>query len=348
MRAAIFRGPLQLAVEEVPTPQPPPGGVLVRTLGAAVCGTDVKTYLRGHPLFQPPVILGHEFVGEVVAVGAGAEESGLRVGDRVAAAPYVGCGSCPACRHGLGQLCSRKSVPSNGAFAEYVALPREIVERGIFRLRSNDGDPHALASVRAYVLTEPMACVVHSLEKVGAGPGSRLLVVGAGPMGLLHVLASLQMGGAAVLVTDLVPERLELAASMGGLPMAAGATSLARAVAEATGGAGVDAAILSVEAADLVPELLAVVRPGGTVNLFAGMARDIRTAIDPYHVHYREVGLTGTFGFDVSHFQRAGALIQSLGRRLDPLLGHTVSLDEIPQAISAMKERRILKAVVDV
>lgn len=347
MKAAVFHGPLKLQVEEVQTPACPPDGVRVRVLAAAVCGTDVKTFFRGHPLFQPPVILGHEFVGEVVEVGGEAKGAGLQVGDRVAAAPYVGCGECRICRNGRGQLCPQRVSVSNGAFAEYVVIPFPIASRATARI---GGAEMALSwpALLRYTLTEPLACVLNSLEACRLRRGDALLVVGAGPMGLLHVVAARMEGVAPVVVTDIRAERLRLAEGMGAVAVTASSegSEWSQAVLDATGGEGLDAAVLAVEAPDLVPGLLRLIRPGGMVNLFAGMPRGARLSVDPFDIHYREVGLVGTFGFKDHHFRRAAAAVGELGDQLDPLLQESVSLDNLPEAMGRMRDHRVLKAVV--
>lgn len=347
MKAAVFHGPLRLEVEEVPTPVCPPGAVGIRILAAAICGTDVKTYFRGHPLFRPPVILGHEFVGEVVEVGSGPDSARFRVGDRVTAAPYVGCGECRTCQGGRGQLCQRRISVSNGAFAEYLVLPSPIVSRATVRI-DDLGSAVSPSALFRYTLTEPLACVLHSLEVSRVRQGGALLVVGAGPMGLLHVLAARLAGVTPVLITDIRADRRKLAERLGAVavPAGSGGADWSRAVLDATGGEGVDAAVMAVEAPDLVPVLLQLIRPGGVLNLFAGMPREARLSVDPFHIHYREVGLLGSFGFDERHFREAAAAIEKLGDRLDLLFQESVSLDRLPEAMGHMRDHLVVKALV--
>ena len=133
MKAAVYHGPGKIAIEEVPTPQIKDSEVLVKIEAAGLCGTDVKTYLRGHRYFEPPCILGHEFAGTVAQVGS--EIKGFHEGDRVAVAPYVPCGACIPCQDGMGELCTNRSGVSSGSFTEYIVVPQEVAEKAWYAFR---------------------------------------------------------------------------------------------------------------------------------------------------------------------------------------------------------------------
>ncbi|MGB4637447.1 MAG: alcohol dehydrogenase catalytic domain-containing protein, partial [Limnochordia bacterium] len=166
MKAAVYHGPKQMTIEEVPRPTIGPEEILVEVKASGICGTDVKTYLRGHRFFQPPCILGHEFAGVVAEVGSQVE--GFQVGDRVAVAPYVPCGFCPLCQAGHYELCQNKSGVASGAFTEFVAVPKEVIQRGTVRL------PKGM-SFAAGALAEPVACVLNGLEDCRLELGATLL-----------------------------------------------------------------------------------------------------------------------------------------------------------------------------
>ncbi len=131
MRAVVYLGPEKIELQTVPIPEPASGEILVKVRAATTCGTDVKTYRRGHPKFPPPFIFGHEFGGDVVKVGEGVEQ--FREGMRVTANVFAECGECFFCQRGQGNLCENL-VYNFGAFAEYMIIPAPIVRRTAFEI----------------------------------------------------------------------------------------------------------------------------------------------------------------------------------------------------------------------
>lgn len=157
MRAAVYLGPEKIEMRTVSIPKPAAGEILVKVRAATTCGTDVKTYRRGHPKFPPPFIFGHEFGGDIVKVGEGVKQ--LRVGMRVTANVFAECGECFYCKHGQGNICTNL-VYNFGAFAEYMIIPEPIVRRTTFEIPIDIPYAHA-------ALLEPLVTVVHGWHKVG-------------------------------------------------------------------------------------------------------------------------------------------------------------------------------------
>ncbi|WP_372633301.1 zinc-dependent alcohol dehydrogenase family protein [Cohnella sp.] len=204
MKALVIDGPRSAAVREVPVPRARPGEIVVRVLRAGICGTDVHIY-NGEYLSPYPIIPGHEFSGVVVEVGEGAEQ--FREGDRVAADPNLSCGRCRFCLSGRANHCERWDaigVTLPGAMAEYVALPAELAMKLPDRLNFAEG-----------ALIEPAACVVQALRRLKPETGDRALLLGAGAMGQQWVQALARSGVSELVVVDLAPEKLEMAAAWG-------------------------------------------------------------------------------------------------------------------------------------
>jgi len=195
MRALVWHGGAQLALEDLPDPVPAAGEVLFDIRMAGICGSDLHAY-RGHPgPRQPPLVLGHEAVGTV---------SGLP--GRYVVCPLVVCGACAACRRGEDNLCERRQLLGMhrpGVFAERTAVPRETL------LAVPDGLGDAGAA-----LVEPLAVCVSALRPHALGPGRRVLVIGCGPIGLLTIHVALAQG-ADVVAVEPVPERRAAAVAMG-------------------------------------------------------------------------------------------------------------------------------------
>src|SRR5215212_5722640 len=197
MKAAFIRQPGEADVVTVPEPIPGADDVLIKVRAAGICGTDLHIF-KGEYEATYPLIPGHEFSGEVVAVGANVRN--FRVGDRVTADPNIPCNRCPSCQRNEPNQCENLAaigVTRSGAFARYVTAP----EGNVFAI--ND------LSFAAAALVEPLACVVWGLKRVQVQPGDSVLIFGAGPMGCLMLQALRSVGASSVVVTDTVPWRLE-------------------------------------------------------------------------------------------------------------------------------------------
>ncbi len=192
MRAQVFYGPGDLRFEDIPVPEPEPGGLVVRVEAALTCGTDVKTLRRGHPVMIPhvPTVFGHELAGVVTAVGRGAP--GVKEGDRIVAANSAPCGRCPLCAANRPNLCE-DLLFVNGAYGEYIALPPRLVARNVVGI-----GPRLAASSAAFA--EPLACALLGVERGRVEAGMTVVIWGHGPLGCLLALAAGQRGARVVIV----------------------------------------------------------------------------------------------------------------------------------------------------
>ena len=340
MKAAMFYGPKNVRLEEVDAPRIGPGGVLVKVEAALTCGTDRKMFLRGHPLFKPPFVFGHEFAGTVAEVGAGVE--GFRPGMRVVAANSAPCGRCFYCLRGAQSMCENLYVRLSGAFAEFVDIPDVIVRNNLLKIPAG-------VSFRDAALTEPLACVVHGVERSGIWLGDTVVVNGAGPIGLMFVrLASLK--AARVIVTDVRDDRLARAKRLGAETVV-DVSSLKNPADEIRGmcnsGRGADVAIEAVGLPETWESTIRMVRKGGIANLFGGCASGTKITVDTSLIHYSEVQLRGVFHLTPKTVRSALDLI-SQGvvtsdefvtgelplERLDEILETLVSHDNVKTAIT--------------
>ena len=199
MKALVYTGIKQLELKDVPEPS---SDFIIKVLGCGICGTDLKTYQKGHHLFSPPAILGHEFYGLVEKAPIGC---GYLAGDKVVIAPYAECGFCDVCMRGAGSLCANKHYVEGGAFCEKVGIASDYIEQGVFHIKELDD---------VYTLVEPLACVLNGFEQLDLKPTSRALVVGAGPMGALFALL-FRAKGIPVAVVEPSAQRRERIASWG-------------------------------------------------------------------------------------------------------------------------------------
>ncbi len=329
MRAAVLVSPGRIEMREHPMPRPEPGGVVVRVRVALTDGTDLKAFRRGHPQMPMPTLFGHEFSGDVVAVGEGVRD--FAVGDAVACVHSAPCAACFWCERGEEELCERvMSTKILGAYAEHVAVPAHIVSRNMFR------KPASLPYEAAAFL-EPLACVVHSLRFLGASEKRTLVVIGAGGFGLLHAMVARAIGVPEVLLVGRGAERLALARSLDCARIIDSERENALdAVAACTGGRGADAAIECTGAAAVWEAMPSYVRRGGVVSLFGGLPSGTRVAFDAARLHYDEVRLMSPFHFTPRAVREAFDLLASGVVNPLPLLSERMPLERLTQAFEAL------------
>lgn len=341
MKAAVVHGKNDIRIEEYPTPTADAGELVVRTRVSGICATDIKTLLgQGLPK-ELPTILGHEVVGEIAEIGTGVD--GFVVGDRVAVYPIAVCGKCEYCRKGRHNLCDQEFGLAHGiegGFAEYVRLPRQIVEiGGVVKLA--DDLPFEKA-----VLAEPLSCAYASLNACRVQGGDQVVILGAGPMGLMHLKLAKYLG-ATVTIVDILPERLAIATEMGADHCINSATSdhIAE-IKDITGGKGAAAVIASLGIPSVVEENLKLTAKGGTFNIFGGPPAGQNISVDPRWLHYMEITLTGTFACSPDDFKHCLELIRTEAITVSDLVSDTFSLDTFLDAVERAKAQKMIRGIV--
>ena len=273
---------------------------MVKIETALTCGTDLKAYLRGHPMIPMPGVFGHEFSGVVAETGKGVRR--FKEGHAVMAVHSAPCLRCPYCRKRLFNLCENvMSSKVLGAFAEYILLPTHIVNQNLFH------KPDSLSFEEAAFL-EPLSCVVHSMAGVPVGKGDRVLVIGAGPIGLLHLLLA-KRKGAEVIVTGLEQDRLAVAKTLGADRTVAPG-GLRDVLRESTRGMGADFVFECTGQVKVWEESVSYARRGGTVVLFGGCSKGTTVTYDTYRLHYDAITLKGVFHFTPGDVKRAYVLLR--------------------------------------
>jgi threonine 3-dehydrogenase len=333
-----------MVVREVSEPAVGPSDVLIRVHYAGVCGTDLHIWewdAWASGRLRPPVVVGHEFAGEIVRLGPEAAASELlEVGDLVTAEGHIICGHCLQCRIGLGHLCRRTQiigVDRDGAFAEYIAMPAS----NVIRL---DGIAPEIGAIM-----DPLGNAVHTVLEGGGVPGSAVFVLGCGPIGCFAVGVARAAGASLVVASDLNPTRLELARRMGAhVTLNPAVDDVVARVHELTGGDG----------ADLVCEMsghpaghaqaFAAARLGGRVNLLGTPSRttEVDFARDVIFKGLTLYGVTGRKMYEtwlqMLRLLRAGQLDPS------PVITHRFPLEAIADAIAVIKDGRAGKVILEI
>jgi len=324
MRAAVYRRPRELEIQERPVPEVGPGDALVAVSHCGVCGTDLHLVLEG--MGVPDTVPGHEWSGRVVAVGA--EVRGVAPGDLVVGGPYARCGTCDYCRAGRPSLCVGRQAfdPSyQGAFAEFIRVPAEQL------LAVPDG-----LSLREAALTEPLSVALHALDVSGVAAGQGALVTGAGPIGLLVIAALRAAGVDDVRVSEPAPRRRERAAKVGATrllePTDLETPTMPFAIVD-------DPVHVVFECSGNPAAMesgLGQLRPAGSLVLVGAGLR--RPRFDHNRIVMNELVVTGSYAHGARGFERALAMLASgalpIGDLIEP---HDVALAELFPALERLE-----------
>ena len=299
-----------MAMREQPEPVAQPGEVVIEVAYVGICGSELSGYLGHNALRVPPLVMGHEFAGEIVDIGDDLKgsDSALTPGTTVTVNPLIYCGTCDYCLSGLNQLCrNRKLIGAArpGAFAAYVSAPAKMVTPL----------PEGL-SMRAGALTEPAACGVRIGELAGTVEGEVCLVIGAGPIGLLTLQVLLAHGAKSVLIAERDEARLAMATALGGVPINAQTDDTIKVAREATDDLGVKVAVDAVGSAGTRQQCISAARSGGTVIL-SGLHEEssVMPAADMIR---REIVVRGSFAYTPANFAEGLAMLANGTLRLDP------------------------------
>ena len=302
MLALRLYGGQDIRLEEIPVPRIDDDEMILKVEAAAICGTDIRMWQNGshNVSTSNPVVLGHEFAGTVAKVGRNV--TFFRKGMRVAVAPNIGCGMCVRCLSGKPHLCAKYQafgINRDGAFAEYVKIPKEAIIHGnIIPL------PKGLSSEEAAV-NEPLSCVYNGFLKCDIAVGEYVLVVGAGPIGLMHAMFAQVAGAAKIFLCDLSQDRLLASEKLLGNILVCEPEQLADLVDTETERQGLDVAVIACPSPQMQTSVVRLMNYGGRVNFFGGIPTVKQpVAIDTNLVHYKELVLTGSTRGSTEHFQK--------------------------------------------
>jgi len=333
-----------MELRDVPTPGCGPTDALVRVHAAGVCGTDLHiwewdSWASGR--LRPPVTIGHEFAGEIVALGeeAAAEEL-LAVGDQVTAEGHIVCGHCLQCRTGVSHLCTRTriiGVDRDGAFAEFIAMPAS----NVIKL---DGIPLEIGAIM-----DPIGNAVHTVLEGGDLAGSRVFVLGCGPIGCFACGVAKAAGASMVVASDLNDVRLGLARAMGAdVTLNPSRDDVLARIRQLTGGEGVDLVCEMSGHPAGHSQAFAAARSGGRVNLLGTPNQP--TSVDfAREVIFKGLTLYGVTGRKMySTWQQMVRLIRSGQLNPRPVITHRFPLELISDAISVIKEGKAGKVILEI
>ncbi len=338
-RQAVLVSPGRLEIRDFEPPRPGRGEMLIRVACALSCGTDLKTYRRGHPMWKLPTPFGHEFAGVVAEVGASV--TGFKPGDAIMAAPTAPCGACFYCEHRQENLCAQTMERMvMGAYADYLLVPAHVVARNTFL------KPAHLAFEEAALL-EPLSCVVHAHEMSRPEPGESVLIVGAGPFGLLHMLALRARGVREIAIAGRGAQRLEWAGKLGADHVIdVRGEDPEAAVAALNGGFGPDLVIECTGQVDGWQDALGRVRRGGRVVFFGGCPVGTALRVDTRRMHYDNLTLLAPFHFRPCDVRGAFEILKSGRLGAGAIINAHRRLGELGEVFSMLERGEVLKCAV--
>jgi L-iditol 2-dehydrogenase len=344
VKAAVYRGPGEIVVEDVPDPSPAEGEVLLRIDACSVCGTDLRTWRHGDPRITPPRILGHEFSATVEE--SRAPDAGLSPGDRVVMFIVIVHQSDRWVEAGRANLTAHRTTISyhhDGAFAPWMRVPAAAVAQGNL-LKVTADIPHEHMS-----LAEPLGCCVNAHSRLRIGLGDSVAVLGAGPIGVMHACLARQQGARQVIVLDPNPARLQLA---GRFDIDAAITvrpdgSHRDEVLALTDGFGPSVVIVAAGSPAAQNDALAMAAKAGRVCLFAGLPKSNPiAALDINQIHYKELEVSGSYSEKKRDFEAAVGLLVRGRFPAGGIVTHRLPLGRLPEAFPLMEEGEALKVCI--
>ena len=332
MKAALFDGSQKLKIIDKEKPAIDKDQVLIKVAACGVCGTDIKI-LDGQSHSNPPVVLGHEFCGEVVETGE--EVDDLGTGDFVSIDPNIYCGKCRFCRKGQINLCENLTaigVDIDGGFAEYCAVPA--------------GQCYTLSkkSIINAALMEPLSCAIYGIQKANVDIGDRVVIIGAGMIGIIMIKLSQLAGASQITVLEIDEKRRQYTLNNGAdqaLDPAVENRKIRKLKQE-----DCDAVIECAGNTTTAKLSIDLVRPGGTVVFFGVVPNNEVINLSPYQIYKKDLTLRGSF-LNPFTFSTAADLINSGKIDFSSIDIVRYSLENIQAAIANQKEKNNLKTMIE-
>lgn len=331
MNACLFYGPHDVRYEKVSIPKINENEVLVKIKAALTCGTDLKTFQRGHPLLirSVPSTFGHQFSGVIVRTGKNVRD--FYVGQKIVALNSVPCFKCKYCMKEEFSLCENIDF-LNGAYAEYIAVPESIVQHNTYEIPSD-------MSFETAASLEGLAVVVHGLERSDMSSDKTVCVIGTGSIGLMFVTLA-KLSGAKVISLGRKDFKLQIAQSLGAdyalnVNQYVESESISKKISEITGGNGPEVVIEAVGVPETWELATRLVSRGGLVNFFGGCKKGTKVELDTYRLHYDELKLIGVFHHTPKHVQAALNLLSNSTFRqkvFDKIITHILPLRDLEKA----------------
>ena len=340
MKAAIFHSAGKVTIANKQPPKCQNGEILLKVSYASLCASDIRVF-KGEKKAAAGVIPGHEFSGLIVDMGGQVKD--FRIGDKVSLCPILSCGSCAFCIAGMRNRCEKRQTIGydvDGGFAEYVLIPKKIIELNhLFKLSDN-------ANLKIAALVEPLACVMNSMKSINLQEEDSLIIIGGGPMGLMHGILAMHFGVSDITIIEPEKNRRDLAELIGINKVIEPKNDLVDFLNKNHSLEGYDKVILSVGITELVNVALALSKKKGVVNLFAGFPIGKDALVDVNAIHYKELSVLGTQNATLKNYLQILEIIDDLND-IDSLITNVYKLDQVPVAYEDRLNLKGVKSIID-
>ena len=345
MNAMLFYGPEDIRYEKIKTPEINDGEILVKVEAVLTCGTDLKTYLRGHPVLikETPALFGHQFAGTVLKVGKNVSK--FKSGDKVIPVNSSPCFKCIYCKAKKYSLCEN-ILFLNGAYADYVKVPKEIVENNTYIIPENT--PFEIAAI-----LESLAVVMHGLDRSEIEKGKTVCIIGTGSIGLLFI-ALAKREGVKIISLGRSESKLKLAKELGADHVVnikdISSEDIIQKTKDLTGGFGPDVVIEAVGLPEIWELATKIVARGGLVNFFGGCKKGSKVEIDTFRLHYDELKILGVFHHTPKYVKKALDLLsekQFQDNVLGKIITKTMKLSELKEAFLLQKSGEVVQVAIE-
>jgi len=331
MLAARYLGPERLEAQEIPVPEIGDEEALLAVEACGFCGSDLSIVAGTHPRARAPLTLGHELCARIVEINSAGGD--LAAGDRVAVFPLIPCGACHACTHGNAHVCRSLrlfGIDTDGGMAEFVRLPASAL------IKLPDTVP-----ARIGALIEPLAVTVHGIARISLDGVNLAVVMGAGPIGLMTALVARARGVPQVVISDVLPSRLEIALSLGLHAVPAG-EELRSSVMELSDGNGADLIFECAGAPATARQMTMLVRSRGVIVNLSVFKKPAE--VDLQAINFKEIQLIGSRVYDRGDFQSAVELAMQLP--LERIVTHAFPLRQVTEAFQRFRSGEVCKALI--
>lgn len=345
MKAYIMDENRNMVIRDMPKPKEAYNNIIVKIVSASICGTDMRTFFKGSDRISVPRILGHEFAGEIVHAGEYAKSIGFEVGDKITAAPAIGCGECWPCKTGHTNMCDNLSTLGfqyDGVFAEYMEIPEQAIKMGnVIKLPKEIDYDDA-------TLIEPAACALNGQSYLHISPGDNVVIYGSGMIGCIHAELAFLKGAEKVIIIEPVEKRGKIALEKveGVIWLNPNEVNIAEEVMKITNNRGADVVITATSFAPVQSEALEIAAKCGRISLFGGIAGESKGFLDSNLIHYKELQVCGVHATTVDFMKQIIQYMIDGNLDAKKYIELKVGLENIEEGFISVRDKGTMKVVV--
>lgn len=345
MKAFLMNNNRQLQIDEVENPIAKEDNIIARVRSASICGTDIRTFLKGSDKIDTPRIIGHEFAGDIVHAGKLANEYGFFKNDRITIAPAIGCGECWPCKTGHTNMCDHLKTIGyqfEGVFAEYLLIPSQAIKMNNV-IKLPDGIDYDDAT-----LVEPAACALNGQRYMKVTKGDYVVIYGSGMIGCLHAELAFLSGAEKVVIVEPAEKRGKIALEK--VPGVIWINPLTQNTIEEvdaiTNGRGANVVITSTSVPSVHEEAQIIAAKMGRISLFGGLAGESKGFIDSNLIHYKELQVCGVHATTADCMREIINLMEDKKLDAKKYIEKRIKLEDIEDGFVAIRDKNIMKVVV--